>query len=339
LCPYIKSVGDCVTVIHNCGLSDGNCYKVCPRTVTDYDLLTREFIGQSDDVVLGSYKEYCQARALDKRYQKPGQYGGVVTALIAFALEQKSSNAALLTASDGLYPNWVLTRNETEVIRSAGSKYGVCPGLSGLNQAIRRGNTKIAVVGRPCQITSLRKMLHYGTLEGRNGINLLIGLFCFWGLDYQFYRMLKESKGIGRIDRADIPREEGLILDTDQGQVSLTLEETRKYVRQGCHSCFDPTSELADISVGSTESDPQWSTLLVRTEAGVELVERAKALNVIETRPCPDLIARELWEAVLNKKRRVLGGTTDDGLAINNKYIRITEESHRQIMENGGIAT
>ncbi len=333
LCPYIKSVGDRVAVTHQCDLSDGNCYKVCPRTPTDYNELSAAVTGADGDPALGSYRELYQARAADKECSDSGQYGGVITALAAMALDETEASSALLTLSKGLYPRWTLARNKEEVIAAAGSKYGVCPGLSGLNQAMRLEDAKVAVVGRSCQVTALRKMQQYSSVEGRENIGLILGIFCFWGLDYRFYSFLREEHGVGRIDYADIPKDSGLTLETDRGQISMTLDETRSFVRVGCHSCIDPTSELADISVGSTESDREWCTLLVRSESGAALVEKALSMGVMETRPAPAEALAALRSAALTKKRRVLEG--GDSPPVNSDYIRLSDESRRRISKEG----
>lgn len=337
LCPYIKAVGDRVAVIHTCGLSDGNCYRVCPRTPTDYEALASVLNISNDDLALGGYRELCQARATDPECRGPGQYGGVVTALATLALEEGAAGGVLLTGSGGLEPHWTIARSRQEVIAAAGSKYGVCPGLSGLNQALRQEQKGIAVVGRPCQVTALRKMKQYSTVEGRDSIGFILGLFCFWGLDYRFYRALRDDQGVGYIRRADIPKDSGLTLDTDRGQLTLTLEETRSYIREGCYSCLDPTAQLADLSVGSTESDPGWCTLLARTDSGEELVQKGRQTGMIETRPAPEEAVTALKEAVLVKKRRVLdpASVAVGGPAVNSGYIRLAEETRNRIMEEG----
>jgi len=47
------------------------------------------------------------------------------------------------------------------VLACSGSKYTAAPTLSALNELLETGE-KIAVVGRPCQVTSIRKMLKPG---------------------------------------------------------------------------------------------------------------------------------------------------------------------------------
>ena len=336
LCPYIKSEGDRVAVVHNCALTDGNCYKVCPRTFTDYTDLAGDITSSSSDAALGAYREVLQARSSRLEISGAAQYGGVVSTLAVIALEDGFSDAALLTLTDGIYPRPVLARNRQQVLEAAGSKYGVCPGLSGLNRALRSGIEQVTVVGRPCQVTALRKMQLKSSVEGREKVGLILGLFCFWALDYVFYDQLKTRYGATSIKHADIPREAGISLDTDQGKITLSLEETRRYVRRGCHSCADPTSELADLAIGSTEGDPAWCTLIIRTKKGGSLVNRAKDKGLLETRPCPRESLKALSDAALNKKKRVLEGKAESpSVVINNSYLRFDDETCRQIRGEG----
>lgn len=321
MCPYIKSVGDRVAVTHPCNLSDGNCYIVCPRTFTDYDYLSGELFGEKPDPALGFYREILHVRSTAGKFSKAGQYGGVVSALTTLMLEEKYVDAALLTASDGLYPHPIIAKSQTDVIAAAGSKYGICPGLSGLNQAIRLENSSLAVVGRPCQVTALRKMQYFSTVEGRDNIRLLLGLFCFWALDYRFYDELRENNGITNISRADIPKDSGVALETDRGKITYTLEETRSYTRKGCHSCADPTSELADLSIGSTEGDPFWCTILIRSSIGKTLFNKALEKGLLETRECPEAAFNSLYLAAATKKRRVIEATDEE---LNNSYLQVS---------------
>ncbi len=335
LCPYIKAVGDRVAVTHSCGLSDGNCYRVCPRTHTDYGLLAELVTGGAADPALGGYRELVYARAVDTGYSGAGQYGGVASTLVAVLLKEKGCDAALLTGTDGLYPRWTLAREEADVLAAAGSKYGICPGLAGLNQELGKTPDRMAVVGRPCQVVALRKMQHLSSVESRDKVGLILGLFCFWGLDYSFYRSLAE-RGVGTVSRADIPKDEGLTLKTDLGAVTYSLEETRSFIRRGCHSCIDPTSELADVSIGSTEADPAWCTLIVRTAAGAALVEKAVSSELLEIKDCPEEAATSLRTAALNKKRRVLKAAPEEGgPAVDSSYLRLAEETRCRIMGEG----
>ena len=66
LCPYIDSPGERIAFVHQCALAEGNCYRFCPRTLTDWAELGRAVFGRKrDDCLLGSYRAILLARAGD----------------------------------------------------------------------------------------------------------------------------------------------------------------------------------------------------------------------------------------------------------------------------------
>ncbi len=334
LCPYIKAERDKVAIIQNCGLNDGDCYLVCPRTYTDYSNLSSLEDGAIHDGALGTFRSIVKARATDQNVNLAGQYGGVISALLIARLNKSgvSNGSALLTGYKGIYPYWVMGQSREDILNSAGSKYAVCPGLSGLNQALRGGNEKIAVVGRPCQAAAMRKMINYSSVEGKERIDLVIGLFCFWGLDYSIYDFLKREYQIRHIEKADIPKNAGLTVQTDQGAITLSLEKTREFIRTGCYSCVDPTSELADLAVGSTEEDPQWCTVIIRTARGEQFFSKAVDSGLVETEPYPENLKAALKKAAANKKKRVLKGDAEElSPAVNTDYLKLTEATAEMI--------
>ena len=73
-----------------------------------------------------------------------------------------------------------------------------------------------------------------------------------------------------------------------------------------CALCLDMTAEFADISVGSVEGIESWNTVLVRTPAGAELIERAVSKGLLEADELPAANLAHLKEAALLKKKRAL---------------------------------
>jgi coenzyme F420-reducing hydrogenase beta subunit len=71
------------------------------------------------------------------------------------------------------------------------------------------------------------------------------------------------------------------------------------------------TAELADVSVGAAEGVDGWNTLIIRSEAGKELVDAAVASRALETAALPQENLEHLEEAALNKKKRALGNIVD----------------------------
>jgi len=81
----------------------------------------------------------------------------VVTALTAFALEQGIISGAVMAGGSPSSPEPFLAKNEAGVTSCAGSKYTAVPTLTSLNRAARDGMENLGVVGRPCQVTAVRK--------------------------------------------------------------------------------------------------------------------------------------------------------------------------------------
>ena len=67
------------------------------------------------------------------------------------------------------------------------------------------------------------------------------------------------------------------------------------------------TAEFADISLGSGRAKYRgWNTLIVRTEAGAEIVALAKEKGLLETQPLPEENVTNLRRAALNKKKNAV---------------------------------
>lgn len=308
LCPYIRFAGDRVRIVYSCGLEDGNCYRSCPRTPHDLqDLDVQVFGAPREDHLLGTHRDIYYARAARAVRPAAAQYGGVTTALINFAFEQGLIDGALLVGGSLEQPLPRLATTPAGVNNCAGSKYLAVPSLANMLTARRTGLTRPAVVGRPCQVTAVRRLQG---LENNHQAapgpapNLVIGLFCFWALEAAFSAFLT-SRTRSRVTKMDITPAE-VIVDTTGGPLSLSLDEVRPFIKPACHTCFDPTAELADVAVGSTEAIPGWNTLVVRSARGEELVQEARTARVLEIKPYGAERLPLLREAAWRKKKRVL---------------------------------
>lgn len=304
-CPYLKSLGERVAFIHPCPRSEGRCFDVCPRTSLDPESLDRQVLGAPRrHPILGGYDGLYFARALDADVGARGQYGGVTTALVLFALESGTAGAALLTSGTPTRePRAVVARDRDTVLAAAGTKYSACPTLEPLAGLLRESGEPVAVVGRPCQVAAARKV---EAREASGRLAPVIGIFCFWALTPAFYRFLEGRRDLERATKLDLPKDGGMTFAVNGRTASVRLDEIRPFIRPACQACFDPTAEWADVSVGSTEHDAAWNTLVVRTARGRDLVERARAAGALDVKPYPLERIPVLEEAVQRKKLRVL---------------------------------
>lgn len=312
-CPYLVPYLGRIRLLDNCTLSEGQCYRYCPRTFTDMDEISRFIFGKPyEGSPLGNYREVFMARSKDPDILSRAQYGGVVTTLLALAMAEGIIDSAVLSRmSADKVPGAFLANNPEEVLQCAGSGYLASPVLEALNRIPADSAENVGVVTTPCQGLALAKMRKDPPRDRFNteNIKLVVGLFCTWALSPDtFYGFLSDKLDLKEVTRFDIPPPPANRFDvfTPSGKVSFPLEKVREFVIPSCAYCLDMTSEFADVSVGSVEGIEGWNTVIVRTEAGAGLIEKAEALGKLEIDRLPPLNLAHLEEAALLKKKRAL---------------------------------
>ena len=342
LCPYLRSWKGKVVKLDDCNLEEGRCFAYCPRTEVDLDKVYNKIFGKRyEEIEMGPFRKIMMARAKDSLWRKKAQTGGVVSALMDFALREKMIQAAILTPRDGdLLPEGKIIKGRKEILSCAGSSYVSGPTLEALNRGPWKGEERIGIVGLPCQVLSLARM-KTSVLEKRTPIdqvNLVVGLFCTWAFDYKpFMAFLRERTGGVAIKKLDItPPPERILEVTGDGQLRrIPLDDVRPFIRPSCRVCLDMTAELSDISVGTVEGKKSWNTVIVRTEMGEKLLSEAKRAGVIETRALPEDNLNHLKEASLLKKRRALDTLREKG-GIEKGYFTLSANLIKRILSEPG---
>jgi coenzyme F420 hydrogenase subunit beta len=329
LCPYLRSWKGRAVKLHDCDLSEGRCFSFCPRTEVDLDALHRVVFGKGyEDIETGPVRRVVMAKALAPEFAERAQNGGVVSVLVDFALGEGVIQAAVLTERDAeLLPQGRVAKTRAEVLTCAGSSYVTGYALEALNRGPWQGQERIGVVGLPCQVLALARM-KASPLEKRTPIDrvdLVVGLFCTWALDYRpFAGFLKERFGDKPIRKLDItPPPERLLNVTVGNELhQIPLDEIRAFIRPSCQVCLDMTSELSDLSVGTVEGEEGWNTVIVRTAKGEDLLRRAESKGVLETKAYPDDKWTHLKEASILKKQRGLNALKD----VEEKYVTLPQK-------------
>ena len=329
LCPYFKNHKGKTAMLFPCDLTQGRCYAHCPKAEVDFDELSNTMFGKPYDASpLGNYRQVIAGQAGGKMSRGSFQAGGVVSAIMAFALKTDLIDASTLTDREGLVPVPRLATDPDDVLKYATSKYMAAPTIAALNQGIRKGFQRLGVVGTPCQITAVAQ-LRSNPLNGhefKDPVSLVVGLFCNWALDTRkLITLLSDRVDMQKIRKMDIPPPpaEIFVLETGDGKIEIPLNEIRSQIPGGCRVCPDMTSEWADISVGNLEGQPQWNTIIVRTEKGEKLIENAVTGGWLITKEMPQDNLKHLKFAAENKKKRALSKAKTEGLLnSSNKDIR-----------------
>ena len=139
---------------------------------------------------------------------------------------------------------------------------------------------KIAVVGTPCEIMAASKLQYYTD----SPIDVKLGLFCMENFSYKYFgNLLKEyDLKMDDIEKFQIDKGFMFLLLKTKEKVKIPLSEAKRIIRKNCNICVELTSETSDISIGSIGSDDGWSTLIIRTEKGEEIVNGAIEQKFIE---------------------------------------------------------
>jgi coenzyme F420 hydrogenase subunit beta len=272
------------------------CWDFCPRGGLQYEStwkITGGFNGKSIEG-MGRVEESYTARV---RQRIDGvQDGGFVSALLVSLLEAGEIDGALL-ARESATERWkgeaYLATTPEEVRACAGSFY---------NQTLALGhvdfdghdlppNSRIAVVGTPCEIEGIKAMQARPWTWGSSkveAITLTIALLCTKSFNYEKL-MLEEIRDKRNVDldnvgRVDIIR--GKMIVQDLEGVTIFEEPIRDFhgaALKGCDECADFMGHAADISVGSVGSADGYSSVLLRSEDGLAAFDSVR--DRLELRP------------------------------------------------------
>jgi coenzyme F420 hydrogenase subunit beta len=319
LCPYTVSYKDHTILLDPCGREEGRCYAFCPRTPTDLQALRQRYDPQDLTPELGALRAFYLTRAADEKVRQSSQHGGTVTTLVSLALEEGIIDTAILAQEGaGFLPEGIAVHRVSEVKKRGKSRFVVSPNLAAFHKAAKNSSQKIGVVATPCQAMALAKMQQkpYPSKDSNiDKLRLVIGLFCGWALSWRELKAFLEKKfGNNSILRLDIPpsKHNCMEIHTSGGIVEIPLEEVTPFVRKSCGYCWDMTAEFSDLSVGSARLPEGWAVargwnqVIVRTSAGQELMDLARARKVLEFREMPEGNLERLKKASLNKKRAAL---------------------------------
>jgi coenzyme F420-reducing hydrogenase beta subunit len=242
------------------------------------------------DEVIGIYRQAFVGRATHPDIKARAQDGGVVTALLAYALESKLIDAAIVAGRD---EKWVarpkvVTKYE-DLVKNAGTKYTPSPTILGVRSALyEHGKSKIGLVGTPCQIRAVRTIQ---TSPLRNhqladAMTLSIGLFCMESYKYDNLVNYLVSKGVDpkTLTKVGVKKGQFVASSGETEVLAVPLKEIDQFVRGSCDRCDDFTAEYADVSVGAIGAPSGYSAIIARTQTGLDLLMAATKAGYVQLR-------------------------------------------------------
>jgi coenzyme F420 hydrogenase subunit beta len=312
-----------------CGL----CHAICPE-VDELEAETREAVGWKAPI--GRLIETTVARAGDPAVRQRATDGGVVTALLLHLLERGRIDGAIVTRPNGPFQRQPFLATSTDEIKEAAGfffdtshgmksfsdQYVTFSSIEEFDPMIKKGLKRVALVGTPCQIKSVRRMQVLGLVPS-DSIHFCFGLFCSGNFTFgeEERRKLAQMGGFewGGVRKINI-KDDLVVHLKDGGARHISLEDLNELRRYACRFCPDYASEYADISFGGIGAAEGWTTVLLRSPLGRAAFVDARGasrLEEVSAKDEPNFASQALakvrsWSAKkrksAQKNRRALGG-------------------------------
>jgi coenzyme F420 hydrogenase subunit beta len=310
--PRYKTIDKCI----ECGL----CYRICP-VVGDLDEPVKKLTGWS--APMGRVLDVTVAQAKDESLRARATDGGVVTGLLLHLFDTGRIDGAIVIKStpEGRKP--VLATTRKDIYESAGFSFNTAKGFTQLGETyssyspvaqalgslMRQGLKRIAFVGTPCQIMSIRKMQALQIVPS-DAIKFYFGRFCNANFNFSSgrFRELEKLAGCKMEEIRKINIKDDLVLHHKDGKTTrIQLKDLEFAKRDACGFCDDFTAEYADISFGGLGAAEGWTTVVTRTPLGRAVFADARdaSLDFLSIDENPNLdstVMQKLHESSARKK-------------------------------------
>lgn len=286
---------------NNCG----TCLKVCPGLEIDFDELRKEiFNNDPDDSIFDNYIDFYIGHAKDFDIQYNSASGGLITAILIFALERRIIDGALVTRMNKdrpLEPEPFIARTKEEIIEASKSKYCPVPANIALKEILNSNkNEKFAVVGLPCHINAIRKAEQIN-FKLRDKIALHFAIMCSHADNFLAIKFILNCFGIKTENVKSIEyRGRGwpgsMLVNLNDGTQRIIpykdyikAHELWMFNPTCCNFCCDSLGSLSDISFGDawrienvSENKNGVSLCISRTLLGDKLIHEAVSMDSIK---------------------------------------------------------
>jgi coenzyme F420 hydrogenase subunit beta len=260
----------------------GICYMICPNI----HLLDEELKKKTKwEPPIGRIKDLTSAQTTNPMVGERCTDGGVVTSLLLYLLDNHMIDAALVSKSDGPFHRGpLLATTGEQIISAAGSHYdesyhvGVLgshystysPAMYELKRLREGSIDRVAMVGTPCQIHTVRKMQVLRVIPS-DVIKYFFGLFCLENFSFNDLELenLGERHGfdVNQIAKVNV-KEDFFVYLKDGRVIHIPFEEIDSIARPACLVCPDFSAEYSDVSFGGLGSPEGYTTVLIRSEKG-----------------------------------------------------------------------
>lgn len=281
----------------------GICYMICPNTY-DLDSDLEQKFGWEPPI--GPMIGCKSARTTDPMVAQNCTDGGVITSLLLYLLDKRMIEAALVSKSKGPFQKGpLLATTREEIVSAAGSHFDESFSVVELGSRYStysaamyelrrlRGTSmdRIAMVGTPCQIRTVRKMQVLGIIPA-DIIKYCFGLFCWENFSFDDLEKDQLAKrydfDMDQVVKVNVKEDFSTYL-RDGRAVHIPFEVIDSLARPACLVCPDFSAEYSDLSFGGLGSSDGYTTVLIRSKKGRDVYTRAVAEGYIEEKEYPSV--------------------------------------------------
>ena len=310
--PVYGEIEKCI----ECGL----CYTICPE-IAEMEEETKSLVSWSAPI--GRVLENSVARAKDPEIWNAGTDGGLVTAILMHLFETGKIDGAIVTRQINKFQREpFLALSKEDIKKSAGFHFDTSHGMKSfsdryltfssieeLRPLMAKGLRRVAFVGTPCQIKSIRKMQALQIVPSE-AISHCLGLFCSGNFVFGQKQRQKLAE-IGNFSWDNVVKiniKNDFQVHLQGGEiVTISLDKLEFMKREACRFCPDYSAEFADLSFGGVGVDEGWTNVLARTPLGRAVFADARGKSVQEsTSSAGDRVVSRALDAVLewSKKKK-----------------------------------
>jgi coenzyme F420-reducing hydrogenase beta subunit len=270
---YIEMVDGFPTAISRCITPCGLCYSICPRTFVSLKTLDQFTFGETR-------KDEDQAL---------GYYNKIV-----MAKPKGKLDSVVEKAKAGVQTALLKAAMDLKLIDSAVLAKSVDPKDKWKAEPFIATNQKEIDKGAEGKLNASPQMtgLAEAIAMGKDKI-ALVGVPC----QMIALRKVQSNKNY----------------EVCQDKIAFALAEFCVRARHdGCASCLDMTAELSDISVDPSTTKEGWNTVIIRSEKGLSVFEKAIEKGYIETQEISDEVMQKLKTAAERKLTKNLQAILKD---------------------------
>ncbi len=267
----------------------GNEYVNAPSLMLPDRPLVSEFEPKSTPI--GKYRRVVTATTRDPDLRhNPGDK--VAATLLWYLLDRKLADAVLLlhhstseepvvaTTKEELAKAWQIRMGPGRaIVTGSGLRTNLLTLAQLKNFAERDGgrHPRVAVMGRPCQIYTMRKLKWDEYVPGYR-LAFALGTFCYgnfapagWGA-----RQLRDLLDFDPAEIRSVKFGKDLVFESARGAVKkVPPEKVAGLVNANCLQCYDFSVTFSDVSVGNVGAEEFFEAAVLRTDLGERVFDGA----------------------------------------------------------------